>query len=411
MTRRRGCHRAPGSSARGTVGLLAAATALALLSGCSSTAPERAAAPAVRSSDDTASCQGSPAQALLEPADGTYFGVNLDWDKDSPEAYSQRLGRTPAVYVEFAQLPLDEASRSRLDTVVDQIAGVHGMLLLTLEPHGGLTAITPKVADVLADVLSGYNRRGVPVFARFAHEMNGSWYPWSQQPAEYVRAFRTVADAVHRRAPATATVWAPNYGGGYPFAGGPHEARPGTDTFAALDTNSDGRLSMADDPYGPYYPGDDVVDWVGMSLYHWGNSYPWGENELPEPGKFVAQLTGGYVGANGDDRAVPDFSAVYSVGKAKPLAITETAAFHVRGAGGADEMTTKRAWWTQVLDPAVAQRAPRLAMVNWFEWDKDEPEVGQPVDWTVTREPAMAAEFNAALGARFRFAADVPACG
>ena len=66
---------------------------------------------------------------------------------------------------------------------------------------------------------------------------------------------------------------------------------------------------MADDSYAPYYPGDDAVDWVGMSLYHWGATYPWGENELPEANKFTDQLTGTYVGANGDDSLLPDFYA------------------------------------------------------------------------------------------------------
>ena len=350
-----------------------------------------------------------PGRARLEPADGAYFGVNLDWERDSPSEYARRLGRRPAVYVEFAPFPLDAASATRLDAVVAKVATEGGMLLVTLEPHAGLAAVTPKVADELADRLARYNGRGVPVFVRFAHEMNGSWYPWSQQPAEYIRAFRVVADAVHRRAPRSATVWAPNYGGGYPFTGGQHAAKPGSPAFAALDTNGDGRLSMADDPYGPYYPGDDAVDWVGMSLYHWGARYPWGENELPEAGKFVAQLTGEYRGANGDERAVPDFAAVYATTHGKPIAITETAAFHAPEAGGAAAEATKRRWWEQVLDPAVRSRVPRLAMVNWFEWDKFETEVDVRVDWTVTRQPEMAAAFRHALGEHLRFAEDVPA--
>lgn len=386
---------------------LAGAVVLAALAGCASSGGGDG-APAEPTTAVTC-LGGGPGRAPLEPASGAWFGVNLDWENDSPGAYANRLGRAPAVYVEFAAFPIDEGGGARLDEVIDQVAGVGGMALLTLEPHGGLGAVTPAVAAELGDRLAGYNRRGVPVLVRFAHEMNGSWYPWSQQPAEYVHAFRTVADAVHRRAPGTATVWAPNYGGGYPFAGGPFEATPGTPAFASLDTDADGRLSMADDPYAPYYPGDDAVDWVGMSLYHWGSAYPWGENELPEPGKFVAQLTGEYRGANGDDTAVPDFSAEWSVGRGKPLAVTETAAFHAPGRGGADAAEIKRQWWAQVLDPAARQRVPRLAMVNWFEWDKEEREVGGRVDWTVTREPALARSFDAALGAQFRFAPDVKA--
>ena len=51
-----------------------------------------------------------------------------------------------------------------------------------------------------------------------------------------------------------------------------------------------------DDPYAPYWPGADAVDWVGMSLYHWGSAHPWGENEVPEPGKFAGWIAPPKVG-------------------------------------------------------------------------------------------------------------------
>lgn len=87
-------------------------------------------------------------------------------------------------------------------------------------------------------------------------------------------------------------MWAPNYGGGYPFAGGQHQAAAGTPEYLELDTDHDGTVTGADDPYARYYPGDDAADWVGMSLYHWGSVYPWGVNVVPEEGKFLQQLTG-----------------------------------------------------------------------------------------------------------------------
>ena len=80
---------------------------------------------------------------------------------------------------------------------------------------------------------------------------------------------------------------------------------------------------MSDDPYAPFWPGDDVVDWVGMSVYHWGNV--------------------------------------------------------------AGEEAVKAGWWRQVTDPEIARRFRRVQMVNWFEWDKQENEIGGRVDWTVTR--------------------------
>ena len=286
---------------------------LSAVSGCTQTAPPTSPTP-------------TPINRL-EPASGTYFGVNLDWSTDSPALFNQKLGHRAAVFVQFCQFPLTEADLRSLDDTVKAVEAEGGMLMITLEPWNGLASVTAEAAAALADLAAGYNARGVPVMIRFAHEMNGSWYPWSQQPADYIKAYQVVADAIHSKAPQTAMLWAPNYGGGYPFKGGQFESKPESADFKLLDTNQDGQVTMSDDPYAPYYPGDAAVDWVGMSLYHWGNAYPWGENEVPEAGKFIAQLTGNYSGLNGDDSALPDFYEVYFKGHGKPLAIPETAAF------------------------------------------------------------------------------------
>jgi hypothetical protein len=159
----------------------------------------------------------------------------------------------------------------------------------------------------------------------------------------------------------------------------------------------------------PYYPGDDAVDWVGMSLYHWGSAYPWGENELPEDGKFVAQLRGQYSGFAGDERAVPDFYGLFGEAHGKPIAITETAAFYAPAAGGEDAAAIKPRWWRQVFEPRTLASLPRVAMINWFEWSKFETEVGGQVDWTVTGQ-GLVDGFRAALPPQMRFAADVEVC-
>ena len=334
----------------------------------------------------------APGAARLQPVDGALFGLNLDWGNETAAAAADSLGRTPAVWVQFAQFPLDEASVAHLDAFIEQVAGVGGQALITLEPHGGLSTVTDVAAAELADLLAGYwVDHGVPTFVRFAHEMNGSWYPWSQQPAAYIDAFRLVADAVHRHAPASAMVWAPNQGGGYPFGGGAHAAPPGSVHAAALDTDGDGLLGATDDPYAPYYPGDDAVDWVGVSLYHWGRSYPWGENELPLPGTFPALLRGTDLGAHGTTAAVPDLYADYAEARDKPLAIVETAILYDPSTPeGPSEAQLKTAWFEQVFGPATREDFPRIGMLSWFEWRKHEPEVGRVIDWRLAADPLLA---------------------
>ena len=180
--------------------------------------------------------------ARLETS-GTLFGMNLDWANDSVAAVSGRLGVTPAVWVQFVAFPLDPGVRENLDAYYAQVASVHGMALLTLEPNDGLAAVTDGAIADLAQVLAAWAGRGVPTMVRFAHEMNGSWYAGrsSQRPTSLFPA--RWPTAVHAATPYAAMVWAPNYGAGYPFAGGAYRATAGTDDFVALDTDRDGALT------------------------------------------------------------------------------------------------------------------------------------------------------------------------
>jgi hypothetical protein len=89
--------------------------------------------------------------------------------------------------------------------------------------------------EYLEGFAADLNQSGVRCFLRFGGEMNGSWAPWGKDPNQYKHAFRVVHDVMALFAPRCAMVWAPNM--------------------------------MPLDNIDKYYPGDDVVDWVGLSLY------------------------------------------------------------------------------------------------------------------------------------------------
>jgi hypothetical protein len=327
---------------------------------------------------------------------GIRLGVQLDWQTDNPTQFALRAGVKAVVYGEFVEFPLRPEVRGWLGEKSAEVGANGGVLMLTVEPNGGLGTVTDAALGDLTAALRSWNRAGTPVLVRFAHEMNGSWYAWAQQPTRYVLAFRRVAAAV-RAAPASRILWSPNEGGSYPYTGGKHAARPGTPDFAALDTDHDGRLTQRDDPYSPYYPGDAAVDWVGLSLYHFGRKYPWGANVVPEPGKFAAKLTGTFDGANGDERPVPDFYDQYARRTGKPLAISETSALYNTGRAGtgASDLQIKQGWLRQLFAPDVPARFPRLRLINWFEQEKDERDVpSSRVDWTVTRDPQVLHAFR-----------------
>jgi hypothetical protein len=130
-------------------------------------------------------------------------------------------------------------------------------------------------------------------------------------------------------------------------------------------------------------------DWVGMSLYFWGHEYPWGENELAPTGRFAALLTGSPTGAHDGGVRIPDFDATYADGHDKPMAIIETAALYDPAAPGADEAAIKGAWFRQVFSVETHEAFPRIGMINWFEWRKDEPEVGTEIDWRLSRDSEL----------------------
>ena len=337
----------------------------------------------------------------LEPASGCYLGTHLDEVNDSVVQYEARMGYFPAAFGHFSQFPLTPQERANLDAFIGQVQPGRAIAFITLEPVGGLSTVTQQACDEFAAVLAGYEAQGIGgIIVRFAHEMNGNWFAWGQRPTLYKEKFRLFASRIQAGTSRTAMLWAPNYGGQYPFGNGVNPApQAGTPDFMALDTDGNGVLNMSDDPYTPYYPGDDAVDWVGLTLTHWGNRFPWGENEIPEPRRFADALTGNYNGQLGDERAVVDFYALFcgDGGRKKPLAMAETAAFlNTARSDGASELDIKQAWWTQVFNisgdnangPDVSQHFPKMKLVMWFDWRKAEGEAqNQVVDWSVSRDP------------------------
>lgn len=363
----------------------------------------------VQAVETLSQCRADNAAAVV-PNDGVLMGVNLDWNTETLETHSSNLGHDPAVVVQFTDIPYDEDTWQHTTDAVVQARETGSVLLLTLEPHGGLATLSDDVISKLAADVREINNEGTHVVLRFAHEMNGSWYAWGQQPEQYVETFRRVAAEVHSTAPGTSMMWAPNYGGGYPFTGGQFAAHPGTVEYVRLDTDADGYLTMADDTYAPYYPGDDAVDWVGISLYHWGNQRPWGNNDITEDGKFVKMLTGTYQGTAGDDALVPDFYQVYGVDHDRPVAIPETAAIYTPSRGGESELDVKQAWWRQVFAEDTHARYPQLKMINWFEWHKYEIEINDQVDWRSAGSPAIRDAFLGDLPGWLRYGDSLPSC-
>lgn len=343
-------------------------------------------APAVAAPDD-----GPPP---APPAGAPWFGPGLDWEDDLPADYAGRLDLTPSLYAQRVHYPLTEDDRTYLEQFAQQAATQGAVAVLSLEPQESLDTLTEVDAQRLADDLASLHERYDSFFlVRFAPEMNGSWVSWGQQPEAYVAAFRTVADAVHQATDQAAMTWAPAYGAGYPYGRAYGAVDPsGTRDPGALDTDGDGDVDDADDPYGPYFPGEDAVDWVGLTLYHFGEQQEFGDNTTPSADDFSERLAERRAYASDVDRE-PFYDRFAS--EQTPM-VVETSALYNPGRDGDSELSIKQTWWRSVFEATTDH--PAIGAISWLEVAREEAEVDDAViEWGATRTPELADALEADL--------------
>ncbi len=315
------------------------------------------------------------------PGSGVYLGAILEEAQTSIEAFNAATGVRHPLFMTFFSFPevLDpnDENHGKVRRFIEECRKAGAIPALTLEAFGGLKSYSVQQVCGLADLLGGF---GVPMILRWNHEMNGSWYPWGQQPELYVAKFREFSAVFREKAPHIAMAWTPNQGWGYPWAGGKHH----NPALASMD------------PYAAYYPGDEWVDWVGISFYHWGETR--GANQVPAAGKW------GH--ANGIGNPVPNVHEVYAVGHNKPMLIAETSALYDTGdslKGGASEFRIKEAWIRQVYNltdssqPRLDRDFPMLKAIFWFNILKFEAEVKGDVDWRLDGNPEVAGCYGKAV--------------
>ena len=112
----------------------------------------------------------------------------------------------------------------------------------------------------------------------------------NQRPLAFVQFYQTVVGQVKKSAfrNGIAFVWAPKPQGLLSNNSFSMNKTMNATEFYALDTNRDGILDLSDDSYAPYYPGDEFVDWVGLSmLIHSTGTV----NQLAEPGLIERLMT------------------------------------------------------------------------------------------------------------------------
>ena len=247
--------------------------------------------------------------AKLEPVAGCYLGALDDYvGRNDADEFSRRIRRPLAVCYDYspygASFPREWARRQARAGRAIQIAWEPRSIRAVRDD-----AYLNRWAQDAADCET-------PVFLRFGGEMNGNWTPWGRDPAAYRRAFRLVHAVINRHASNVALVWAPG----------------------AVPTYN---LDL-------YYPGDDVVDWVGISLY----LVRYYDDALSRP-----------AWQDGPASFIAPFYAKYAA--RKPLCLTECGVSRRSRVEGrsADDYAAARIF--DLLD-AIKIRYPLLKMFCWF---------------------------------------------
>ncbi len=285
---------------------------------------------------------GAQVVSVLPPDGSKYFGVSvtdITPGADTSAGFTAAVGVAPTMQMFFGSFSgTFDVSAARRITEAGRLP------MITWEPfdHRDPTADAFPLRAIAGGEYDTYLREEAarfasvdgPLVVRFGHEMNGDWYPWGvaapgNSPADFVAAYRHV-HAVVTAAGATNVVWmwSPNLIDAHPSI-----------TLASV------------------YPGDDVVDWVGLSGYY-----------TTEAHTFASRMSS-------------TLSQLDAVAPAKPILLAETAV----------ERTSLRPTQVTELVTGVAN-APRFIGFVWFNVEKR-------ADWAVDDDPAAAAALGAAVRA------------
>ena len=252
--------------------------------------------------------------ALFEPPKGCYIGAFIERDshvKGSIQAFEELTAKKHASYFTYVgygrPFPLGW---------VRKVARAGAAPHLAFEPNDGLSEVTDSA--YLRSWARDAARTKVPIFLRWASEMNGPWSirRYGGTPRIYREKFALVSKIMKQEAPNVAMVWTPF-------------ARP-TNTIES------------------YYPGDEWTDWVGMNIYsvfvHDGDRNRPSAGE--DPVDFLRFIYEGYAAR-------------------KPVHISEFAAtVECKGTG---EQTVEFAInKTKRFYGALRDNFPRVKSVNWF---------------------------------------------
>lgn len=293
------------------------------------------------------------------------FGVAEPSSQDVINA-AYTYGEYPGLVVTYADFsqPLDMAA-------INAVVAKGSRPVITWEPWlAGQGAVQPnftlaKISNgthdaYITSVANQLVAAGNPkVSIRFAHEMNGTWYPWAEQangnlPGQYVTAWKHVVDIFDAKGLTNVDwVWAPNV--------------PDSGLLA----------------YGGLYPGSAYVDHTALDGFNFGTTNT--------SGSWTSHWTRPW------DLFIPGLEALKAVAPDKRVYVAETASVSTEGAD------TQAVWVADMVyflnhygdDPTHV----KVDGFVWFDFIKQETITGQAgiTDWRVDSTSASIAAMKDAL--------------
>jgi hypothetical protein len=257
--------------------------------------------------------------AKFEPQSGVYLGM-LGADKRvafNINNIEPVYGRKHAIYLSYVgwrKVQSNPTSYFPIKTA-ETVKQLGGALQIGWEPRYGLDDVQDD--EYVRTFAKEAKESGIPIFLRYASEMNGAWVPWHGDPQKYIEKFRLIHKIMKEEAPNVAMVWSPN--------------------FSPMDNIDD------------YYPGDEYVDWIGYSLYAVGGP-----------------------GEKADDKSgfLQSFQPLSSKFPGKPIMISEGAVSHYN-------LTSNQSYerWAEGqlgdLYAYLTRMYPRVKAITYFNFSKE----------------------------------------
>ncbi len=303
--------------------------------------------------EGSAAGQTQSGLAKHEPTWGAFIGATIDRDP----AVNNDLSRVPEAYGKNYAMVLVYAQWGEPLPVLSTRAAAEAdaALQVAWEPSDGLEAVNDN--NYVRQFARKLNDYGNPVFLRFASEMNGEWVPWTGDPALYIEKFRLISQIMREEAPNVAMVWSPN----------------------CVPTKN----------INQYYPGDQYVDWVGVSGY---SDYYF----IGNPASKESVAKNFFQGKNA--QPLSKFDYVYQqYASRKPIMISETGVawanrnpYEVVAEWGAEHL--KR------LYRELPVRYPRIKAICYFNVDlMSNPRIAGHSHYLLSGNPLMQQAFREAI--------------